>query len=108
LRVIFPRDHGDFSSFFLGQKDCASTASRVALSRAAALLPRYGFVRYRFWRLSNRAKAARRAALGGGGSTAGESFYPWSLVVIFGKMFGNRWKTIPAPEKLFKKSRISS
>ncbi len=56
----------------------------------------------------NRAKAARRAALGGGGSAAGESFYPWSFVVIFGKMFGNRWKTIPAPEKLFKKSRISS
>ena len=44
----------------------------------------------------------------GGGSAAGESFYPWSFVVIFGKMFGNRWKTIPAPEKLFKKSRISS
>jgi len=41
--------------------------------------------------------------LGGGGSAAGESFYPWSFVVIFGKMFGNRWKTIPAPEKLFKK-----
>jgi len=59
-------------------------------------------------RLSNRAKAARRAALGGGGSAAGKSFYPWSFVVIFGKMFGNRWKTIPAPEKLFKKSRISS
>ena len=59
-------------------------------------------------RLSNRAKAARRAAFGGGGSAAGESFYPWSFVVIFGKMFGNRWKTIPAPEKLFKKSRISS
>ena len=56
-------------------------------------------------RLSNRAKAARRAALGGGGSTAGESFYPWSFVVIFGKMFGNRWKTIPAPEKLFKKKQ---
>jgi len=59
-------------------------------------------------RLSNRAKAARRAALGGGGFAAGESFYPWSFVVIFGKMFGNRWKTIPAPEKLFKKRRISS
>jgi len=59
-------------------------------------------------RLSNRAKAARRAALGGGGSAAGESFYPWRFVVIFGKMFGNRWKTSPAPEKLFKKSRISS
>jgi len=49
--------------------------------------------------------AARRAALGGGGSAAGESFYPWSFVVIFGKMFGNRWKTIPAPEKLFKKKQ---
>jgi hypothetical protein len=46
--------------------------------------------------------------LGGGGFAAGESFYPWSFVVIFGKMFGNRWKTIPAPEKLFKKRRISS
>jgi len=43
--------------------------------------------------------------LGGGGSAAGESFYPWSFVVIFGKMFGNRWKTIPAPEKLFKKKQ---
>jgi len=108
LRVIFPRDHGDFSVFFLGQKDCASTASRVALSRAAGWCHGRGFAFYRFWQLSNRAKAARRAALGGGGSAAGESFYPWSFVVIFGKMFGNRWKTIPAPEKLFKKSRISS
>lgn len=55
MRVIFPRDHGDFSGFFLGQKDCASTASRVALSRAAGWCHGRGFAFYRFWRLSNRA-----------------------------------------------------
>ena len=67
--------------------------------------PRWGCFPLPGGRLSNRAKAARRAALGGGGSAAGESFYPWRFVVIFGKMFGNRWKTIPASEKLFKKKQ---
>lgn len=59
MRVIFPRDHGDFSGFFLGQKDCASTASRVALSRAAGWCHGRGFAFYRFWRLSNRAYCLR-------------------------------------------------
>ena len=51
----FPTRPRRFSGFFLGQKDCASTDSRVALSRAAGWCHGRGFAFYRFWRLSNRA-----------------------------------------------------
>ena len=61
----FPARPRRFFRFFPRSEDCASTASRVALSRAAGWCHGRGFAFYRFWRLSNRAKAARRAALGG-------------------------------------------